>query len=402
MASKKGLNNTNLKQENRGLVLKKIATGECTTRIELAKNTGLSKMSVSNIVGEFIDRKIVSEQETEKTEGQGRNPITLTITEKAPKVLGLNIHRTECVAVCSNLKLEVLKIAKIPLTDENSKDFFGLIFRLIDEVMEGEAWKNILGIGVGSSGPIDIENGIILKPPDFHGLHDLEITSTLQEHYKCPVYMESQYNCAALAEKYYGVGRQFHDLLFVGISCGIGSGIIVDDKLYHCANGFTSEIGHVSIDWNGNPCTCGNRGCLETYAGSEVIRNRLNESTGENKSFQEYCQIAACTAIQKEKTERDMQIHNIFMDMMEKLSCGITSTVNILNSEAVIIGHEGYFIPDYYLQVLEKEMNQKKLSGTYRHVTICKPYFKADAHILGGACIVLSKIFHGKEEFYRE
>ncbi|MDD2971862.1 MAG: ROK family transcriptional regulator [Lachnospiraceae bacterium] len=400
MASKKGLNNTNLKQENRGLILKEIATGECSTRIDLAKKTGLSKMSVSNIISEFMERGIICEQETEKTEGQGRNPISLCITARAPKIIGLNIHRTECVAVLSNLQLQVQRIARTPLTDDNSGDFYPLIFRLMDEVMVEEEWSNILGIGVGSSGPLDIKRGIILNPPDFHGLHDLEIITALWEHYHRPVYMDSQYNCAALAEKYYGMGKSFHDLLFVGIARGIGSGIISDDKIFHSVNGFTSELGHVSVAWNGNHCSCGNRGCLETYAGSEVIRKRLVQVTGEDKSFREFCEEAARAVDQKSGTERALQIQEIYSDMMEKLACAITSAVNMLNAEAVIIGHAGCNIPDYYLRRLEELINAQKLSANYRHVRVCKPYFREEAHILGCACAVLSKIFEGKEDFY--
>ena len=399
MANKRGLNNTNLKQENRGLILKKIATGECNTRIDLAKKTGLSKMSISNIINEFMEQRIVCEQEPEKTEGQGRNPIMLCIAENAPKVIGLNIHRTECVAVLSDLQLKIHGIVRHPLTDENSKDFYQLIYQVIDEVMKGESWNHVLGIGVGSSGPLDVAHGLILNPPDFHGLHDLEITYTLQEHYHTSVYMDSQYNCAALAEKYYGAGSQYHDFLFAGITRGIGSGIIADDKIYHSANGFTSELGHVSVDFAGNECSCGNRGCLETYAGSEVIRQRLVQITGENKSFQEFCVIAQENRIKKKKDPLDQQIDMVFREMMEKLACAITSMVNMLNLEAVMIGHEGYHIPDYYVKLLEEQINRHKLSGAYRHVVVCKPYFKTEAHILGCACIVLSKVFEGKCEF---
>lgn len=399
MAIKKGLNNTNLKQENRGLVLKKIVTGECNTRIELAKKTGLSKMSVSNIINEFMERGIVSEQETEKTEGQGRNPIMLSMTDHAPKIIGLNIHRTECVAVLSDMQLQILQIARCPLTDENSQDFFTLIFGLVDEVMKGEFWNHVVGIGVGSSGPIDIARGIILNPPDFHGLHDVEIIAVLREHYQLPVYMDSQYNCAALAEKYYGVGKQYRDLLFVGIAKGIGSGIIAGDKIYHSVTGFTSELGHVSVDCHGNSCVCGNRGCLETYGGSEVICGKLAQITGESKSFQEFCAMAQECSKKTEKDWKEEQIDGIFREMMEKLGCAITSVVNMLNSEAVIMGHEGCDIPWEYLTMLEEQINRQKLSGSYRHVAVCKPHFKRDAHILGCACIVLSKVFDGKCEF---
>jgi len=159
MGDKKGINNNHLKQGNRGLVLRLIATGACNTRIDLAKQTGLTKMSVSNIIGEFIEQKIICEEETEKIEGQGRNPILLSVSEKAPKVIGLDIHRAECVAVLSDLKLNVIKMLRCPLNEDNSKALYPIIFRLIDGVTDGMERSELLGIGVGGLGPVDIERG---------------------------------------------------------------------------------------------------------------------------------------------------------------------------------------------------------------------------------------------------
>jgi predicted NBD/HSP70 family sugar kinase len=391
MAVRKGINNSNLKQENRGLVLKMIVTGECCTRIELAKKTGLSKMSVTNIVCEFIDQGIISEEKAEKVCGQGRNPILLAVTDKAPKIIGLDIHRSKCAAVLSDLKLNVLRRAECDLSQEKSTHFYDIIFQLIDDVMEHADRTDIIGIGAGCSGPVDIKKGMILNSPDFYGLRDLEITKTLSRRYQLPVYMDSQYNCAALAERYFGAGRHFRDFVFLGIMKGIGSGIIADEKILRSSNGFTSEIGHMSIDWNGKRCVCGSRGCLESYTGTEVLRERMIAATGKNLSFQEFCRLS--------QEGNEPAIDRIFEDMVEKLACGLTSVVNMLNPEAVIIGHDGYFIPDRYLEKMEKIVNQKKLSGEYRHVAILKPYFKNESHILGCACTVLNRVFTGKMDF---
>lgn len=389
MVDKKGINNNNLKQRNRGLVLRMIATGACNTRIDLAKQTGLTKMSVSNIISEFIEQNIINEEETEKTEGQGRNPILLSISEKAPKAIGLDIHRAECVAVLSDLNLNVIKMARCPLDKNNSKNLYEIIFRLIDTVKDGMKQSEILGIGVGGLGPVDIKKGLILNPPDFYGLNNLAITPVLQEHYGLPAYMDSQYNCAAMAEHYYGSGKMLQDFVFVGITRGIGSGIVSDGSIFKNANGFTSELGHVSVDWNGDLCECGNHGCLEAYVGSEVIRERIKAATGYDNSFREFCEMA--------KEREPEAIGAVFDDMIQKLACALTGTINLLNPEAIIIGHEGYFIPERYLLKLEELVNRRKLSGVYRHVKILRSSFRDEAHILGCACTVLNRIFEGKD-----
>ena len=385
---KTGINNYNLKKQNRGLILKLIATGACTSRIELAKRTGLSKMSVTNIVSEFLEKQVLVEEDIEPMKGQGRKPICLNISEKAPKIIGLFVHREECAAVLCDMRLEILCASSVRLTEENSQRLPDLLTGLIDEVYPKDGEERLLGIGIGAVGPVDRKRGMILNPPNFFGIRDFEIAVLLYERYRIPVYLDSQYNCAAQAEKYFGIGKRYQDFIFLGITNGIGSGIIADDKVYVSASGLTSELGHVSIDINGNPCSCGNRGCLETYAGARVVEQRLREATGEMLDFKGFCERFE----QKAEEKADA----IFREMMEHLACALVSTINLLNPQAVIVGHEGCFIPERYLSYLEELVNRNKMAGDYRHVTVRTSFFGEEAHLRGCACSVLSRVFEGK------
>ena len=382
-----GLNNTSLKQQNRGLILKLIATGECTSRIELSKKTGLSKMAASNIIGVFIEGEVIEEKETQQVKGKGRNPIGLHVSPKAPKMLGVYLFREECSVVLCDLQLNVLNKTRFPVTEENHGRLFYLLCRSIDEVLQYAEKERIYGIGIGSLGPVDICKGMILNPPNFYGITNMKIVSALKEKYEMPVYFDSQYNCAALAEKYYGNGRNVDDFIFVGIANGIGSGIISNGEITHTRSGFTSELGHISIDWKGERCICGNRGCLESYTGSTVIRKKLMEVTGEKLDFRQFCD--------KAEKESDEKSDAVFHDMTEKLACGLTTAVNLYNPQKIIIGHEGFWIPDKYIKSLEQQINDNKLSGEYQYVEVEKSFFGSDTHIRGCACSLLMQIFNG-------
>lgn len=382
----RGINNDNLKRGNRGIILKLIATGECSTRVELAKGTGLSKMSVTNIVGEFIEEGIIEELDAEPMKGQGRNPICLCISKRAPKLVGLFIHRDQCIAVLCDLQLRILERTVIEYRELDEQTLLQTMFAVIDRVMPRE--ERILGIGVGAVGPVDIRKGMILNPPNFYGIRDFAVTQPLEERYHIPVYMDSQYNCAALAEKYFGIGKRYKDFAFVGITNGIGSGIISDDKLLKNAHGLTSELGHVSIDWRGEKCSCGNRGCLELYAGVRAVEKQFQEQTGSRASFRGICRRA-------EEQEAPL-VNVVFEEMMEQLACGLVGMVNLVHPRAIIMGHEGVHIPDRYLEYLEGLINEQKLSGDYRQITVKKSSFGEDAHLLGCACIVLNKVFEGE------
>ena len=234
---------------------------------------------------------------------------------------------------------------------------------------------------------MDDINGEILNPVDFYGYRDIKIVKLLKDRYELPVAFDSQYNCAAMAEKYFGNGKDSDDFLFVGLARGIGSGLISGGEPYKNRSGFTSELGHITIDWNGNLCSCGNRGCLETYASSNVVAAKLKEVTGQDLSFKEFCTLY--------NTRAPREVDEVFLNMMEKLSSGIVDVVNMFNPQKVIIGHDGYWIPDRFIEELDRKVNTKKLSGKYRTIKVEKPFFEDNSHVRGCTCSVLTRLFDG-------
>ena len=383
-----GYNNTTLKQQNRGLILKLIVTGECESRIELAKRTGLSKMAVTNIISEFMEQNLVEEKECVRIQGKGRNPIKLCLSSKAPKMIGVHIYRGECSVILCDFQLHILQRRSFPVTEENHGRLLEYLFQEIDEILDRIPRTEICGIGIGALGPVDVGKGRILNPPNFYGMKNIDIVSVLKERYDMPVFFDSQYDGAALAEKFFGNGRDVEDFVFVGLANGIGSGIISQGTIYRDYSGFTSELGHVSIDWNGRVCSCGRKGCLETYVSSPVIARQLCQITGWKKSFREFCQI--------DMSEYAKETDQVLEDMMEKLACGIVNLTNLFNPQKVIIGHEGYWIPDKYICHLENDINERKLLADYHQIRVEKSYFGEDAHIIGCACSLLTEIFAGR------
>lgn len=383
-----GYNNTTLKQQNRGLILKLIVTRECESRIELAKRTGLSKMAVTNIISEFMEQNLVEEKECVRIQGKGRNPIKLCLSSKAPKMIGVHIYRGECSVILCDFQLHILQRRSFPVTEENHGRLLEYLFQEIDEILDRIPRTEICGIGIGALGPVDVGKGRILNPPNFYGMKNIDIVSVLKERYDMPVFFDSQYDGAALAEKFFGNGRDVEDFVFVGLANGIGSGIISQGTIYRDYSGFTSELGHVSIDWNGRVCSCGRKGCLETYISSPVIARKLCQITGWEKSFREFCQI--------DLSEYAKEADQVLEDMMEKLACGIVNLTNLFNPQKVIIGHEGYWIPDKYICHLENDINERKLLADYHQIRVEKSYFGEDAHIIGCACSLLTEIFAGR------
>lgn len=386
MAVHTGINNDTLKRRNRGLILQLIVTGECTTRTELTGRTGLSKMSVSNVISEFLAGDVVAEQSPLSVGGQGRNPIALTLSPRAPRLIGLHVFQDECVAVRCDLKLQVEAECRIPMDAERARHLEAELFRAVDQVLP-EPGGRVLGIGIGATGPVELRRGMILNSPNLFGVHDLPIAESLAARYGLPVAFDSQYNCAALAEKYFGAGRPYQDFIFVGVSNGVGSGVISQSRVLRNEAGLTSELGHVSIDWRGKRCTCGNRGCLETYVGTRVMEERLRKACGVETDFRGYCRLL--------ESGEAPQLRPLLEEMAEALGRGLTSAVNLLNPQAVIVGHDGAYLPDWCLGEVEARINREKLASGCP-VRVLRPALGPRAQVRSSACCLLPQVFEGK------
>lgn len=398
--TKTGVNNKLLKQKNRGLLLKLIATGECSSRIELAQKTGLAKMTVSNIVSEFIESGILEEREKLQTDTKGRNPVQLSIAQGAPKLLGVHVYREEYSVILCDLMLHIIKKISVPITEENADTLVQELLGKIDEMLAVFPEEKILGIGIGAIGPDDLIRGRILKPTDFHGIHDLDLKKEIAEHTHLPVYFDSESNAAAMAEKYYGSGSDCEDFIYINLANGVGTGLVVNGKLYSNTSGMTCEFGHVSIDWKGRVCSCGGRGCLETYISRKVLEEELADAAGEKKSFRVFCEEMD-HALERQRTgavftERETKMDQVFRDMAEYLACGITNFVNGLNPRKVIVGYDGYWIPDIYLKLAERLANERLLTRRYRKIQVVKSCFGSEAAIYGSAASLLTAIFEGE------
>lgn len=383
MANKFDVSRDDLKKKNRGLVLRYVATNECTSRIELSKKMGLTKMAISNIVSEMIDANFLIQTQKQENAELGRNPVGLEISPDAPKVAGILIMRKYCEAVLCDMKLNVLKTDKIYRDCKNAEELLETVYGLMDEMLMKE--EHIGGIGAAVIGPLDSKSGRLVDPPYFNGIHDVEIGQLLHERYGLPVFCDTDNQSAALAEKLFGNGRNYQDILLVGVASGVGCGIIVGDEKYQSSSGYTPEIGHLSIDYRGEKCICGNRGCLELYINSIHVLKRMQAATGKFYNYKTFCELS------------DMpEIDEILCDIVEKLTVGLISLVNILNPDLIILGHDSVWWPDKYLKMIEDTVNDRKFSNKQVKTKVKRAYFSEKTAVMGAACNVLSKYFTGE------
>lgn len=378
-----GTKRIDTKKKNRGQILKLIAAGTCHNRGELVTHMGMTKMAISNMVSELVSKGLVVESGVDQNDEVGRNPISLRISGKAPKVIGLLILRDRCEAVLCDFYLNVLYRECVLLKQPEKKELVTILYGLVESMMKFE--KNILGIGISSIGPIDFDKGMLLNPPYFFGIHDIPLVSLLEDRYSLPVFMDHDNQNAALAELLYGNGRNRDSFMLFGMSRGVGCGIVKNGELYVDSRKLAPEVGHVSIDYKGKKCICGNRGCVELYVNTEEVLTRMRKATGLESGFKEFCKI-----------KDSDRVDEVFEDVVEKLSLALISTINLLNLDVILLGYDSVHLPEKYVKKLEDRINENKFARDRNRTEVNRAYFGEDAQLLGAVCDVLNSIYEGK------
>ncbi len=204
-----------------------------------------------------------------------------TNRESLPPVLTIDIggtHLRAAVLQGSRLLSRVSEpTGENPLPDSTMSRIFSMMQQALAEARL--AIEAISGIGVATPGPLDHRTGVLYSPPNMQSWEHLPLRDLFQQHYQShqlPIYIENDANAAALGEYLFGAGRGCKNMVYLTISTGIGGGIILDGKIFEGTSGTAGELGHMSIDWQGERCPCGNRGCLEYYASGTAIRRIAN------------------------------------------------------------------------------------------------------------------------------
>ena len=154
------------------------------------------------------------------------------------------------------------------------------IYEAIQEALDkaNVSLGQVVGIGVAAPGPLDSKTGIVFSPPNLPGWNGIPLRNLLAERFQTPIYVDNDANAAGLGEYMFGAGQGSRHMVYMTVSTGNGGGLIADGKLLRGANGTAGELGHMTIDWHGERCTCGNIGCLEYIASGTSIARRANEA----------------------------------------------------------------------------------------------------------------------------
>lgn len=321
-------------------VLRLIWDEEFISRAEIARRLDVSRSTVSEIVDDLLDTGLIAEAGVGASSG-GRRPIVLSFQYDAFTLLGVDVGASHVSVVVTDLRGRVRAWQRRPFdVHADAEGTRALVQSLCASCLEGIdlVATPLLGIGVALPSPMDPlhperVSRIALK--QWQGVHGLEF---LGERYGVPVWLDNDANLGALAEHWWGAARGLANFTFIKIATGIGAGHFIDGRIFRGAGGVAGEIGHVTVDVHGNPCACGNRGCLTTYVGRPELLARVQELLPAYPASVLHSGPLTMAALEAAANARDPLASRVVQEAAEHLGTVVASLLNLMNPSAVILG----------------------------------------------------------------
>ncbi|MCR8633187.1 ROK family transcriptional regulator [Paenibacillus radicis (ex Xue et al. 2023)] len=274
-----GRNHVHTKLNNKIVILQTLLRHGAMSRQDIAELTKLTPATITNLTAELIAEQLLVEcgSVVPAKQRAGRRSVELDVQTNSMYVAGVHVRQDRWEAAIVNIKGEVISSRQWPLDGLNWTQLIPEIIQELKGFFHENKQYVVYAVGIGSFGLIRHVTGKVLQP-NMGAVPELPLVEELERHLKLPVYIDNNVRAMAQAESLYGQGKIAENFLFVYIGWGIGAGLVLHHELYRSGATGAGELGHMTLFPDGEPCWCGNRGCLEMYASDAVLVKRLKLS----------------------------------------------------------------------------------------------------------------------------
>lgn len=324
-------------------------------------------------------------------------------------LIGVDIGGTNIkLALCD--KKARLK-GKRTFSTASFKDKNALIDGIVSQIKDlvsghGLRKKDIMGVGIGAPGAIDIRTGTVHYLVNIPDWREVPLGSILKKRLGIPVFVDNDVNVMALGEVYFGAGKGAVNMLCITLGTGVGGGLILEGKLYRGSSYAAGEFGHVPINITGPKCKCGSWACVEAYAGNSYIvkdvaaRIRKGAKTLITKLVKGDLSKITPEIISSAGRKNDKFAKKTWMDVGERIGIGLAGVVNLLNVEKIIIGGGVAKAGKILFDSIKKTINERAMKLPAKTVKVVKARLGYDAGIIGAATLVLYEL--GRENVQKK
>ena len=372
------------KRSARARVFGVLASSGPTSRAELARRTALAPSTVSAVIAELQEERLVVARDAAPRGAVGRPAMLVALDRAAGVALGLDFGKRHLRVALADLAHRVLAERLEPLdADLPATEAIARAAQLVGEVLEeaGARAEDVAGVGMGLPGPVHRPTGELGDSTILPGWVGVRAADAMSEALGHPVEVENDASLGALGEWMWGAGRGAQDLAYLKLATGVGAGLIVRGRPYGGSGGTAGEIGHTIIAPGGPICRCGNRGCLETLAGSDAILASLSGT------FEEPTLPAVIAAAR----EGHAGCARAIGDAGATIGSAVATLCNLLNPERVVVGGDLAAAGDLLLEPLVAALRRGAVRSAADDVEVLPGALGDRAEMLGAVGLVLRR-----------
>jgi predicted NBD/HSP70 family sugar kinase len=385
---------TDVRTTNLAVVLGFVRAHAPCSRADIAASTGLNKATVSSLVGELIDRRLL--RETGLTERRIGRPATMIVMDGAPyAAVGMEVNTDHLAVVATDVSGERLlswrrAFAGRGAPANRSLASVGALARRAVARLHDEG-RQVLGLTAGVAGLVDA-GGVVRLAPNL-GWRDVALRDALARALGEPAYpvtVDNDANLAVRAEYRYGPHAGTENMVFVTSEIGVGAGIVADGRPLHGGRGYAGEIGHLAVVPDGPECACGRRGCLEAVAGVAALLRRVG---GDQPVLDLEPEVAELV---RRARAQQPEVLAALREAGRQLGRGVASLANLVNPEVVILG--GYYVPlaPWLLPPAQDEVRAVSVAPDSGGCRLVASGLGQEATAIGGAAMVLDTVDAGQ------
>ncbi|MGH3728300.1 MAG: ROK family transcriptional regulator [Micromonosporaceae bacterium] len=321
-----------LREANQRRLLRAIRGAGSLTQAQIARATGLSAATVSNIVRELRDAGTVT---VAPTSSGGRRAQSVSLARDTGLAVGVHVTADHLRAAVCDMAYEVLAEERIPYgaglsAERGLRRAEWLVSTLLRQARVDRT--KIRGVGVALPGPVDAVTGHVTAGTVLTAWEGVDVAGELSERVNLPVEVSNDANAAALGELIWGAGRDCTELAYLKLSSGVGAALVINGEVYSGAAGLAGEFGHITVNDQGRICRCGNRGCLETVVGGPYLLDLLPHRPDEPRPDLDELIEAAI--------DGDLGSRRVIADAGRAVGSAAAVLCNLLNPQRLIVGGE--------------------------------------------------------------
>ena len=309
--------------------------------------------------------------------------------------IGIDLGGTKIIAGIVNIQTgEVLYSLKKKTKKEKGADVIAAkVCNAVEELISTSSISKdeIASIGIGLAGQVDRKNGILISAPNLD-CFNMNFKKNLEEKFNISTFIGNDVEVATLGEFKFGAGKNKNNFVCIFVGTGVGSGIVINKKIYHGATGTAGEIGHIVVASGGRACGCGGNGCLEAYASRTAIEQRIRGAIkkGHKSVITDFVKddgLIRSKHLKKAIELNDEVVLSCLTEAAEYLSSGIASVINFFNPELIIIGGGLIEAVDFFFDMTKNKAIEKSLPTPSECVKIEKTKLGDFSGVVGAALL---------------